>query len=177
MAFGLMHIWWESCILSFTLGNEVDILAMITVVRGTFSSLPVLSGILWEGSCLVSFWISCETERARLPGTEKSYLIFKGLKSAACATVSCTGNGCSALFVWSAGILSLLKAVTLSLNPNAAASAKCKSEDRFRFKYDFLALPQCVWNKVEFSLVQIGESTRNIQSLIQQTIENKDISL
>lgn len=30
---------------------------------------------------------------------------------------------------------------------------------------------------MEFSLVQIGESMRNIQSLIQQSIENKDISL
>lgn len=60
-AFGLMQVLWETCILSFTLGNEVDILAVTTVVRGTFSSLPVRSGIPWEGSCLVSFWISCET--------------------------------------------------------------------------------------------------------------------
>lgn len=140
-AFGLMQVLWETYILSFTLGNEVDILAVITVVRSTFSSLPVCSGILWEGSSLGSFWISCETEPARLPGTEKSYLIFKELKPTVCATEYCTRNDCFGWFVWISGIPGLLKVVTLSLNPNAAASAKYKSEDRFRFKYDFLAQP------------------------------------
>lgn len=92
--FELTQVLWETFILSFTLGNEVDILAVITVVRGTFSSLPVHSGILWEGSSLVSFWISCETERARLPGNEKSDLIFKELKTTVCATEYCMGNDC-----------------------------------------------------------------------------------
>jgi len=150
---------------------------VMTAARGAFSSLPVRSGILWEGSCLVSFWISCETEPARLPGTERSYLIFKELKTTVCAAEYCTGNGWFGWFVWISGLPSLLKVVTLSLNPNAAASAKCKSEDRFRLKYAFLAQASCVWNKVEFSLVQRGESMRNIQSLIQQSVANKDISL
>lgn len=119
----------------------MDILAGITVVRDTFSSLPIHSEILWEGSCLVSFWISCETELTLLPGTEKSYLIFKELKTTVCATQYCRGNYCFGLFVWISGISSLLRVATLSLDPNVAVFAKRKSEDRFRFKYDFLAQP------------------------------------
>lgn len=127
-----MQVLWEMYTLNFTLGNEVDILAVIAVVRGTFSSLPVHSGIFWEGSCLVSFWISCETQLARLLGTEKNDLIFKELKTTVCATEYCTGNYCFGLFVWISGIPSLLKVVALSLNP------KCS---RFRFKYEFLIQP------------------------------------
>lgn len=65
---------------------------------------------------------------------KKSYLIFKELKTTACAAEYCTGNYCFGLFVWISGISSLLRIATLSLDPNAAVSAKGKSEDRFRFK-------------------------------------------
>lgn len=90
---------------------------------------------------MVSFWISYENELARLPGTLRSCLIFKELKTTACATEYCMGNDCFGLFVWICGISSLLRIATLFLDPNAAVSAKWKSEDRFRFKYDFLAQP------------------------------------
>lgn len=72
---------------------------------------------------------------------ERSYLIFKELKTTVCATEHRTGGDWFGLFVWIAGFPHLLEVVRLSLNPNAAAAAKCKSEDRFRFNYNFLAQP------------------------------------
>lgn len=149
----------------------MDILAGVTVVRGTFSSLPVHSGILWEGSCLVSFWISCETELAWLPGTEKSYLIFKELKTTVYATEYCTGNYCFGLFVWISGISSLLRIAALPLDPSAAVQSGNHKTDS-GLNMTFWPSLNVFGMKWEFSSVQIGERMRNIQSTIQQCIEN-----
>lgn len=149
----------------------MDILAGVTVVRGTFSSLPVHSGILWEGSCLVSFWISCETELAWLPGTEKSYLIFKELKTTVYATEYSTGNYCFGLFVWISGISSLLRIAALPLDPSAAVQSGNHKTDS-GLNMTFWPSLNVFGMKWEFSSVQIGERMRNIQSTIQQCIEN-----
>lgn len=146
----------------------MDILAGVTVVRGTFSSLPVHSGALWEGSCLVSFWISCETDLARLPGTEKSSLIIKELKilyvllsTVREITVLVCLSGFLVFPVYSG-----LQPCLLILMQQSLQSGNLKRDSGLYMT--FWPSLNVFGMKWEFSLVQTGESMRNIQSTIQQ---------
>lgn len=53
-------------------GSVVGVLAAGQQREAIFPPRPIHSGITGEGSCLVSFWISCVAKLVWLPGTDNA---------------------------------------------------------------------------------------------------------